>query len=138
MGELPVLSLRTRGSTRNCLHVCLSRRSGRLSSIAVTVQPHNSLLPSIERDWTKLPLSTHTLMVDSLVAALSQQGIAFGLLVAWLSRLTLMPGSHLMVMRIECILWMRRGPAPCKIEYSHPTSLFLRKDPRVHSWSHSM
>src|SRR3989442_13805793 len=102
MGELPVLSLRTQESTRNCLHVWSSRRNGKLYSIAVTVPHHNLPLQSIERDWTKLRQSTGTLMEDSPAGAPNPRGKACKLLVPWLSRLILMLGSHLMAMRTEC------------------------------------
>src|SRR5207245_787783 len=138
MGELPVLSLRTQESTRNCLHVWSSRRNGKLYSIAVTV-PHHNLPPQfIERDWTKLRQSTGTLMEDSRVEALSPRGKACRLLAVWLSRLILMPGSRLMATRTECTLWMRREIVRCKIGYSHLTSPFWQNARSVPSWSRSM
>src|SRR5712691_9202500 len=118
MEERLVLSLQTHGSTRNCSLGSSSRRNGKLYSIAVTVQPRNSLPQSIERDWTRLRPSTHTLTVDSRVVDPNPQRKACKLLVPWWSKLILMPGSHLMAMRIACTSLTRRGLAPCKIEYS--------------------
>src|SRR2546425_8539090 len=138
MEELLVLSLRTQESTRNCLHEWLSRRSGKLCSIAVTVPPHNSLPQSIGRDWTRLQQSTDTLTVDSQVVGPNPQRRACKLLVPWWSRPILMPGSHLMAMQIGCTSLTRRGLAPCKIEYLHPTLPSSQNAPTVPSWSRSM
>src|SRR3989442_15045657 len=102
MGELLVLSLRTHGNTRNCSLGLSLRRNGKLCSTAVTVPPHNSLQQSIGRDWTKLRQSTGILMEDSQAEAPNPQRRACKLLAPSWSRLTLMPGSHLMAMRIGC------------------------------------
>src|SRR6267143_1911078 len=138
MQDLPVLSLGIRGSTRNCSRVWVSRRNGRLFSILGTVRPRSSLPRSTEREWTRLRLSTRILMEDSQDGAPSLLRRASLLLVLWWLRPILMRVSRLMGMPIECTLSMKRGFVRCRIEYSHPTLHFLRKDPRVLSWSRLM
>src|SRR5713101_4072298 len=135
--EHRALNPRNRESTRNCLQQWLSRRNGRLCSILVMVPPQNSPLQFTERDWTKLRLSTRILMEDSRAGVPSPRKRAWEPLVLWWLRLILMLGSHLMAMQTECTSLTKRESARCKIEYSHPTSPFLRKGPRVLSWFHS-